>query len=118
MLLSPEATKSLKVQVATTLVQAGFSIARISKMNNTAGRRWENCHGGFTFRTIEGTVWHDGSITQSKIRIRRWAESENAFANSRQLSPDAYKACLDSAGFITEVKGKDLFVLGNERVGA
>jgi hypothetical protein len=116
MLVTPEATKSLKVQVATTLLQAGFTMAKISKMNNTAGRRWENYHGGFTFLLIKEIIWHDGSITPSKLRVRRWAESENPFTNSRQLNLNDYKVCLEAAGFITEVKGKDLFVLGKESI--
>ena len=118
MLLTTEDTKTLKAEVAARLRWAGFTSATISNMNNTAGRRWQNCHGGFTFEVIEGTIWHDGSITQSKLRIRRWAKSDNPFINSRQLSSVDYKACLDAAGFITEVKGKDLFVLGKEGVEA
>lgn len=118
MLLTQDEAKTLKVEVATTLVGAGFKLATISKMNNTAGRKWHNYHGGFTVYLIQGTVWHDGSITPDKLRIRRWAESANTFANSRQLSSDVYKLALEQAGFITEVKGKDLFVVVKDKVEA
>jgi hypothetical protein len=118
MILTAEETKTLKSQVATTLLEAGFAAATIYKKNNTAGRRWSEAYGGFTYALIEGTIWHDGSITPSKLRIRRWAEGQAFGSNPRQLSPEAYKASLEAAGFITEVKGKDLYVLGKERVEA
>ena len=113
MLLSAEATKTLKAEVGATLIEAGFSVATITRKNNTAGRRWSEARDGFTFLLIEGTVWHDGSTTPSKLRIRRWANTDT-WNDPRQLNSDAYKACLEAAGFTTEVKGKDLFVLGKE----
>lgn len=111
--INAEETETLKIQICKTLLQAGFNYATITKMNNTAGRKWHNYHGGFTVLLIEETVWYDGSITPSKLRIRRWAKSPNTFTNSRQMSSDVYKSHLEAAGFITEVKGKDLFVLLN-----
>lgn len=114
MLLTAEETKTLKAEVSATLLEAGFTSARIVKKNSTAGRQWQNYYGGFTFVVIEGSIWHDGSITQSKLRIRRWADSANNWTNSRQLSSEAYKSALEAAGFTIEVKGKDLFVLGKE----
>jgi hypothetical protein len=118
MLLTADETKTLKSQVAATLLEAKFAAATIYKKNNSAGRRWSEAYGGFTYALIEGTIWHDGSITQSKLRIRRWAEGQAFGSNPRQLSPEAYKASLEAAGFITEVKGKDLYVLRKERVEA
>jgi len=113
MLVGPERIKTLKLEISTTLLQAGFSPATITKKNNTAGRKWSEARNGFTYREIEGENWADGSMTLARIRIRRWAKTD-VWSDVRQLNPNAYKACLDAAGFITEVKGKDLFVLGKE----
>jgi hypothetical protein len=112
MLLTAEQTKTLKSQVATTLLEAGFEIAKVYNLNSSHGRQWQNYQGGFTTRTIEGILFHDGTSKPTTIRIRRWAKGANQFSPSRQLDPTVYQTALEAAGFITEVKGKDLFVLG------
>ena len=117
MLLGPERTKTLKMEIAATLLEANFSAATITRKNNSAGRKWSEARDGFTFRTIEGENWSDGSMTLARIQIRRWAKTD-IWNDVRQLNAEAYKACLDAAGFITEVKGKDLYILGKEGVEA
>ena len=118
MLLTAEETKNLKAQVSATLLEAGFEIAKVHNLNSSHGRKWQSAQGGFTFRTIEGILFHDGTSKPTTIRIRRWAKGANEFAPSRQLDATVYHNALVAAGFITEVKGKDLFVLGKERVEA
>lgn len=117
MLLGPERVKTLKMEISATLLEAGFSPATITRKNNTAGRKWTEFRDGFTYRTVEGENWSDGAATLARVQIRRWAKTD-IWNHVRQLKADAYKASLDAAGFITEVKGKDLFVLGKEGAGA
>jgi hypothetical protein len=114
MLLTAEETKSLKAQVSATLLKAGFESAKVYNLNSSHGRQWQSAQGGFTVRTIEGILFHDGTSKPTTLRIRRWAKGSNQFSPSRQLHPTVYQTALEAAGFTIELKGKDIFVLGKE----
>lgn len=102
-----EAKNILVRELHSILVEAGARNATKTRINYTSSRPDRiSIHGGITYK------W-DADYTV--LRVIRWAQGDS-FAPNRKINAGIYQEALTAAGFVTEMKGPVLAILG--KVGA